>query len=349
MFDHDYFVLRLFRLKSSEEWSSPTEGLCFLFPKEGVGQYINGLADQRLVPGDILVWGVSPGVKLCVPNGAEMVFWSFCLRVEHLLPLFADNEISLLQAVAAKFKGPKHFPAATAMAVKCSRLIEEIPTHPDLEHRSHLLRVAAAILNEEFKTAHRQRIGLGQVEERITRVFEQLSVNELLALPVEELAAKFGCGRRHLNRLFHQYFGFSVGALRMEMRLLKAVSLLRDVNAKVITVAAQCGFYHLGLFNTCFKKRFGATPGRWRKQTAHGKVQPASVPVDGPTCLLKIKGLCPVVGANEDNTPPEVKISPSGESPRTIIPPGMHAAAQVIKPHAMLTYPKAGRSTYLTA
>jgi hypothetical protein len=29
-------------------------------------------------------------------------------------------------------------------------------------------------------------------------------------------------------------------------------------------VAEKCGFNHLGLFNTCFKKRFGTSPGQWR-------------------------------------------------------------------------------------
>jgi hypothetical protein len=33
-------------------------------------------------------------------------------------------------------------------------------------------------------------------------------------------------------------------------------------------VADQCGFNHLGLFNTCFKKRFGTTPGQWRQRAA---------------------------------------------------------------------------------
>ena len=128
MFDQDYFALRLVRLKSSEEWSPQNEGLCFIFPKGGVGQCVNGTATQRLAPGDILVWEGGPGSRLCVPKGAEMVFWSFFLRLEHLLPLFAGNEISLLQGVTDNFKGSKLFPASTALAMKCHRLIEEVPS-----------------------------------------------------------------------------------------------------------------------------------------------------------------------------------------------------------------------------
>src|SRR5207249_2343477 len=115
------------------------------------------------------------------------------------------------------------------------------------------------------KNAQPQRTGFIRMEEHMVQVFERLSSPELLTLSVGELAAKFSCSRRHLNRLFHQHFGMSVATLRMEMRMLKAVSLLRDRDIKVINVAEQCGFNHLGLFNTCFKRRFGNTPGQWRK------------------------------------------------------------------------------------
>lgn len=348
MFDPDYFALRLVRLKSSEEWSSQKEGLCFIFLKGGVGQCVNGPAAQRLAPGDMLVWEGNPGNKLCVARGTEMVFWSFSLRLEHLLPLFACDEISALQEVTDSFKRAKFFPASTALAIKCHRLIEEAPSQLDLEHRSHLLRVAAAILNEEFTAAHHLRVGLGQLEERIIQVFEQLSVDQLLGLSVADLAGKFGCSRRHLNRLFHHYFGFSVGALRMEMRLLKAVSLLRDANAKVINVAEQCGFNHLGLFNTCFKRRFGVSPGRWRKQAAQGKIRPATVPGTDPACPLQAKGLCPLVGTPENSIPMPPKTSLLKKSAGAKPLPVAQAREQAIE-HLPLTYPKASNSTHLTA
>ena len=49
--------------------------------------------------------------------------------------------------------------------------------------------------------------------------------------------------------------------------MLKAVSLLRDPNTKVISVAEECGYNHLSLFNIMFKKRFGVTPSEWRKRS----------------------------------------------------------------------------------
>jgi AraC-like DNA-binding protein len=110
---------------------------------------------------------------------------------------------------------------------------------------------------------------------------------------VEELAHKFGFCRRHLNRLFHQHFGLSISRLRMEMRLLKAVTLLRDPDAKVINVAQECGFNHLGLFNASFKRRFGTSPGLWRNQSKEAEQGPARLTSNRERCALGTAGLCP--------------------------------------------------------
>ena len=104
-----------------------------------------------------------------------------------------------------------------------------------------------------------------QPDQHVTRLFEELSVAEITESSARDLAKQLGCSKRHLNRIFHDYFGLSFAALRMEMRMLRAVSLLRDPDIKVILVAEQCGFNHLSLFNSCFKRRFGLSPGQYRK------------------------------------------------------------------------------------
>jgi AraC family transcriptional regulator, mar-sox-rob regulon activator len=291
----DYMTLRTIRLKSSDEEPLDQDGFYFAFPKEGIGKCVSHHTGQRLAPGDMLVAKGATGGGLCAAGGTELVFWIFSLRLEHLIPLFDGKEISLLQRVMTGFNNPKLFPASTALAMECRRLIEGVPPQFNLVHRSQLLRIAATVLSEEFKLAHSQRMSSVSVEDRLVEVFENLKVDELLNLTVDELADKFGCTRRHLNRLFHQFFGYSVAALRMETRLLRAVCLLRDLDAKVITVAGECGFNHLGLFNTCFKRRFGESPGGWRKQIIGKENQSVIHEGNNSQCPLHSKGECPMV------------------------------------------------------
>ena len=89
----------------------------------------------------------------------------------------------------------------------------------------------------------------------------------------------------------------------MEMRLLKAISLLRDADAKVIHVAEQCGFNHLGLFNTCFKRRFGTSPGKWRKSSIQATGAAAAGSEDKSVCPLHHSGLCPLNGQPQSSLP----------------------------------------------
>jgi AraC-like DNA-binding protein len=44
---------------------------------------------------------------------------------------------------------------------------------------------------------------------------------------------------------------------------------LKHPNVKITNVAEQCGFNRLGQFNARFKRRFGVSPGQWRKQSSY--------------------------------------------------------------------------------
>ena len=294
MLAQDPISLWRIQLKTPQEWTHKGAQLSFIFPKAGVGKWVAGAVAQRLEPGDVLVLNAALGGKLCVAGPGEMDFWCISLQLEHLFPIFESSEICLLQNIFDGFKTAKLYPAASAVAQECHRRLAEIPAQVNLDHRSHLLQVAAAILTVEFNRAKSQRVGFIRPEEHMAQVFEKLTAVELLSLSVGELANKFGCSRRHLNRLFHHYLGVSVAALRMEMRLLKSVTLLRDRDAKVIRVAEDCGFNQLGLFNACFRRRFGASPRQWRKLNMNSGSRPGHLDPDAATCLLRVSGLCPL-------------------------------------------------------
>jgi len=295
----NHLTLRLVRLKRCEAWPNQGRGFSIVLVKGGNGQYVSGSAAQSVLPGDVLVLNSSDGGKVAVASD-EMVFWCFSVCFEHLIPLFAIGEICLLQNTTDSFKGSKVYPASSSLAKECHRLVETAPPQGNVEHRSQVLRIAAAVLSVEFKNARSQRAGFVRMEDHMMQVFEELSATELLTLSVGDMAHKFGCSRRHINRLFHQNFGCSVASLRMEIRLLKALSLLRDPNVKIINVAEQCGFNHLGLFNACFKKRFGNTPGQWRKGASNGENPACDLEVGHPTCPMHATGLCPWM-PNSDN------------------------------------------------
>ncbi|HHY84258.1 MAG TPA: helix-turn-helix transcriptional regulator [Verrucomicrobia bacterium] len=290
MFSQEHLALRLVRLKTGDKWAGKSRGLVFIFPKAGIGRYCTPIGRGQVRPGDILVVQEWHHAVLHAEANEDVVFWFFAIQVEHMFPLFGSAEISLLQNVVDGLKSVRFYSGATELARDCHRMLAEAPPDYDLGHRSQLLRIAASLLAAEFRNAQSHRAGIARADQRVIQVFEKLSTQELLNLSVAELAARFGCSQRHLNRLFHRHFGCSVAAMRMEMRLLKAICLLRDPDAKIISVAEQCGFNHLGLFNTCFKRRFNISPGRWRKQASERDMTGVS---GAAVCPLSSDSACP--------------------------------------------------------
>jgi AraC-like DNA-binding protein len=269
----DYLTLGQVRLIELGTWMSQSQGFSFVLIKNGRGHYLSGAGRKPLFPGDVLFTKSSQNGRISV-SAEELRFWHFCLSPEHLLPLFDADEICLLQDATQNLRFPKLYPAASHLAIECHKLAAAAPLKGNVDHRSHVLRIAAAVLSTEFKSVRLERSPFAKTSEHFIQMFKQMSASELSCLCVGEIARKFGCSQRHLNRIFHQHFGHSVGTLKMEMRLLKASSLLRDPDMKIGAVAEQCGFRHQGLFCIRFKRRFGSTPGEWRRRAAN---EPAAV------------------------------------------------------------------------
>ena len=302
----DHLSLRLIRLQPPEELDFKGDALNFVFCKSGPGKFTSPKATHRLLSGDILIFnGISGGKLSAFDAKGKCAFWIFSVGFENLLPLFASSEISRLHQLAENLKATKTHSASNPLAAECQRLLALVPAEFDLDHRGQLIRIAASVLSAEFKAIQLQSGNSASAEDHVAQVFEKLSASDLINLSVGELASRFSCSRRHLNRLFHQHFGVSVASLRMEMRLLKAVSLLRDANAKIIHVAEQCGFNHLGLFNTCFKRRFGVSPGQWRKSSIKVEDLPLRTKEIVKGCSLRDAGLCPDA---EKDGPPTPKV-----------------------------------------
>ena len=103
------------------------------------------------------------------------------------MPLFAVSEICLLQNTTENLKCPKLYPAASPVAQDCHRLVAAAPPEGNLDHRGHVLSMAAAVFSVEFKNTRRQRGGFVHLEDHMMQVFKS-SFTELLTLSVGDMA-----------------------------------------------------------------------------------------------------------------------------------------------------------------
>jgi len=204
---------------------------------------------------------------LCPKSAGGLGVLHFHFHAELLngfLRLEERHALELLRSIGAQ--GVKHYAAGTPVARRFRQVSERMAPPDMLLHRCQLLELVGIFLD-----LHKIKLRLTPLtaldgKTRIRRVIEEMPRGELACVSVEELEGKCGCSRRHINRVLKQYLGRSLGALKMELRLEKAASLLLSAEGKVLDVALDCGFSHLGQFSAKFRSRFGTTPAAWRRQ-----------------------------------------------------------------------------------
>ena len=70
----------------------------------------------------------------------------------------------------------------------------------------------------------------------------------------------------HINRLFKQYMGTTIGSYFNNIKLKYACKLLETSNFTVLEIASRIGYSSLSHFNRIFKAKFGCTPKEYRQK-----------------------------------------------------------------------------------
>lgn len=110
------------------------------------------------------------------------------------------------------------------------------------------------------------------LEDRLTRVLEIVESHP--AVSVHELAAAVGLSPAHLQRLFKRATGLDVHELLAERRCHAAAHLLAAGDKQVKEIAHVVGYEHVPSFVRAFQRRFGQTPGLYRKK--NGRATPTA-------------------------------------------------------------------------
>jgi AraC-like DNA-binding protein/mannose-6-phosphate isomerase-like protein (cupin superfamily) len=103
------------------------------------------------------------------------------------------------------------------------------------------------------------------VSEKLNEIL--LFINENLAekLSLDTLAEKFYISKYHLIREFKKYTGSTIHQYILGKRLNLARMILKD-NIKLHEISSQCGFEDYSAFVKSFKKAFGMSPSKYRKE-----------------------------------------------------------------------------------
>lgn len=102
----------------------------------------------------------------------------------------------------------------------------------------------------------------------IDDAIDYLQENFTKNITLEQIATRYFVSAEHFSRSFKRKTGFNVSEYINILRLQKAESLLKQMNAAPITdIAVDCGFNDSNYFSIKFKELYGVPPKRF--QTMH--------------------------------------------------------------------------------
>ncbi len=244
--------------------------------RTGVGYWQGSRGNKPIPvePGDLLVCAPkSTGSYLSSTLGETAIaFFQFSTEgVE--FALHAGEKSALEAANTVLCKGPLHLARASSMAQKAASLIEGRQNPQRVVFRLRLLTLFFEMLDVVMQSIPKEKHDSVSARCRLQELAYRMTESELLEMSHEALSAEIQCSPRHLSRVFQEVFGKSMRAKTTELRLLKARNLLLNSDAKVINIALESGYRHLGLFNTLFKKRFGVTPTKCREEARRAQAR----------------------------------------------------------------------------
>lgn len=96
--------------------------------------------------------------------------------------------------------------------------------------------------------------------ESMRQAISYIQMNYISDISISEIAAHSGIGERYLRKLFAQHLNMSPLDYINQIRINKALELLRNTEMSVKEVCYACGFQSPQYFSRIFKQQVGITP-----------------------------------------------------------------------------------------
>ena len=124
----------------------------------------------------------------------------------------------------------------------------------------YMSKVTAAVKNEEYQSQFDGKIG--------NLVDRYIRAKYMEPLSLSDIALHLGYNKNYLCQEFKQQTGKSIFEHVYDVRLDMSQRLLKLSDHTLESIAEKTGFASVNHFNRSFKKKYGITPGKYRKKAA---------------------------------------------------------------------------------
>jgi AraC-like DNA-binding protein len=253
------------RLNPGTEWKPNLPGWWFLHVQDGDGYLWQDPAPRPITTGHVIVSPRAAACHLRASQLGELRLHCFRVMPELLAGILSSLERQRLDALSQRdFNGARLYSPPHPIVTQFTGLTTADAAGDTLLTRCQMLQLVGLVLAEATPTPVPRDSYAVTARDRFEKLILQMPEADLQNESPASLAKLCGCSVRHFSRLFRDHFGHSFVPKKTELKLLKARQLLVESDAKIIDVAFESGFQHVGLFTSLFKKRFGVTPSQYR-------------------------------------------------------------------------------------
>lgn len=265
---------------------------------------------HELNAGDVLIAAPNSRGVIRASSIGPLTIHFFSVQPKLLSGLLTVTEWQQLETAGDKiFPSVFIIPAAEPLAQKFAQFNEN-SAGDSLSLRCRFLQLWADAVVNVFPQLPPETSYSSPLRDRFRQLIGQLPTAELSTRSLAELAGRLGCSERHFRRLFREEFGTPLRTRQTELRLLRAKQFLAESDDKIINVAYESGYHHLGLFNSSFKRYFGMTPGAWRRLARKNTTEiPRRTTFRALTLLMTLGFLLTTFyGRSQTNSPPTTNV-----------------------------------------
>lgn len=262
-----HLVLQEAKLFAGADWRPESTGWVFAQATKGISYWIGGGKTCEVKPG--MVFCAPPGLKAALRVSvlsAELLHW-FAIDPNELVGVVSYRERKLIDSAAHSDVARWVYPADSETA-KTFEQILRVPSNQLLRRRVRMIELFFSVVasHQGAVQTDKQLDARGRIHEVLAGIPE----NQLLHITLPELARELNCSERHVSRMFREEIGVTFRSKQKELRLEKARHMLVSSDEKILNIALECGYRHLGLFSVLFKRRFKVTPSEMRRRSQEG-------------------------------------------------------------------------------
>lgn len=187
-------------------------------------------------------------------SGYDMCYEKF------LMPLFS-GDLHLYPVINKTFK---YYERIAAFIKEIDLMCDRRPFAYQLAVKGYLYQIFYTLISH--CESNRPDTSSKKSLEKVKAILTYIADNYQHEISIEEISGYCHYSKSYFMKFFKEIMGTSFIRYLNDYRLEAAARLLTGSADTVVTIAVACGFENLSYFNRSFKKKFGVTPGQYRKK-----------------------------------------------------------------------------------